>query len=73
MMSSLLHFTAEELKNIARPRNVDVYQNMSIFTTLSASIPTPIPISRPRPRPRPRLRSRSKTCNPNSLHPKTNT
>ena len=69
-MSVLLNFTTEELRNVARLRNVDGYENMSgqqlksKFTTLSASISTPILISSSRPRteiripptPRPRPR-----------------
>ena len=68
----------EEIRNVARLRNVDVYENMSkqelenIFTTQSASIPTPISISRPRPAisipptPRPRPRP-THTCEPPSI------
>ena len=57
-MPVLLNFITEELRNVARLRNVDGYENMSrqqqknIFTTQSASIPTPIPINETRCRPR---------------------
>ena len=56
-MSSLANFTTEKLKNVARLRNIDNYENMprqqleNILTTSSASIWTPTPVSRPGPRP----------------------
>ena len=57
-MPVLLNFITEELRNVARLRNVDGYENMSrqqrknIYTTQSASIPTTIPINKTRCRPR---------------------
>lgn len=56
-MFCLSNLKTEELRNVARLRNVDVYENMStqqpehIFTTPSASISAPTLVSTPRPRP----------------------
>ena len=61
MMSILSDFMTEELKAVARLRNIYGYENIlrqqlqNIFTLPLTSITTSIPISRPRPRPAPRL------------------
>ena len=57
-MPSLLNFTVEELRIIAKARNVgDLKMCLNKFTTLSAFIPTLVQttIARLRPRPAPRL------------------
>ena len=62
-MFCLSNLKTEELRNVARLRNVDVYENMStqqpehIFTTPSASISAPTLVSTPRPRPKPYLQT----------------